>query len=73
MNSLPLISHRLFAAAIGQPSEAEARHANFEAQPCDPVGPAKHIPLELLETVRDWPALRDARRLLRASVSGDGI
>jgi hypothetical protein len=71
MNSLPQISHHLFAAAVGSKGRSPARPAP-ETWASQPVrGVATAIPLELLSASDQAPP--QALRPLRATVVGAGI
>lgn len=53
MSSIPLISHRLFVAAIGSEGNAPAKSTQSEIGSTRVTGLATAIPMELVEGVRD--------------------
>lgn len=56
MNSMPLISHRLFVAAIGSEGNAPAKSTQSEITGTRVTGLATAIPMELVEPPRDGRA-----------------
>jgi hypothetical protein len=56
MNSLPLISHHLFVAAIGNEDRAHARPTRQERPSAGAAAPAKAITLEVLDGRKPMPA-----------------
>jgi hypothetical protein len=65
MNSLPLISHRLFVAAIGSESRTHERPTRHERPSVGAADRASDIPLEVMDGRTPWPT--GAVRPLRAS------
>ena len=53
MSSMPLISHRLFVAAIGSEGNTPAKSTQNEAGSTRVTGLATAIPMELIEGPRD--------------------
>lgn len=53
MSSMPLISHRLFVAAIGSEGNAPAKSRESEAGSTRVAGLATAIPMELVEGAPD--------------------
>jgi|KBSMisStaDraftv2_1062788.scaffolds.fasta_scaffold212540_2 hypothetical protein len=53
MSSMPLISHRLFVAAIGSEGNTPAKSTQNEAGSTRITGLATAIPMELVEGARD--------------------
>jgi hypothetical protein len=53
MSSMPLISHRLFVAAIGSEGNTPVKSTQSEAGSTRVTGLATAIPMELVEGARD--------------------
>lgn len=62
MNSMPLISHRLFVAAIGSEGNIPAKSTQSELGSTRVTGLATAIPIELIQETRD-----ESRRPVAAS------
>jgi hypothetical protein len=67
MNSLPLISHHLFVAAIGSESRAPEKPRRQEKSSAALVGRAIPVALEVLDAASPMP--NGGTRTLRASVA----
>jgi hypothetical protein len=67
MNSLPLISHHLFVAAIGNEGRAHARPTRHDRPAGQPADPASAIALEVMDGRKPLPA--GAARPLQASIA----
>jgi hypothetical protein len=64
MNSLPLISHHLFVAAIGNEGRASERSMRRQRSSASADSPARPIALEVVDDARTIN--EGTRRLLRA-------
>jgi hypothetical protein len=67
MNSLPLISHHLFVAAIGNEGRAHARPTRQERPSAGAAAPANAIALEVLDGRK--PMLAVSGRPMRVEVA----
>jgi hypothetical protein len=66
MNSLPLIHHRLFVAAIGNEDRVCRQPGRAEERSVELSGPARALAWEVLDTDKPMPA--GATRSLQVSV-----
>ncbi len=70
MNSLPLIHHRLFAAAIGNDERGQPSPKRLEGRSAEPVIPERVVELDVLDD--QTPAPPSAACSLREAVSPAG-
>ncbi len=70
MSSLPLISHHLFVAALGNEGCAQEKRAGDQAPRIEVTDESKVIPLELIDFGE--PMTAEATRLLRTSAAAWG-
>lgn len=69
MNALPVISHRMFVAAVGPP-EVEAGFDRFERPETSDL--RDHAAVEPADTVvREWPAAKASRAWLFSAEAGN--
>lgn len=68
MNSLPLISHRLFVAAIGHEGRVHERPRRQEKPPVNLAGHSPAVALEVVAEAR--PVTSGGLRPLRVSATG---
>lgn len=69
MNTLPHISHHLFAAALTTEAVASRRPMRAEGRPSTPRGAAAVLPLEVLTAAAD-NSVQAARPVRTVSVAG---
>ncbi len=67
MNSLPLISHHLFVAAVGSESRVSDRQARRDRPPAGLATPASEMMLEMLDARKRTPEA--ANRALQARIT----
>ncbi len=70
MSSMPLISHRLFVAAVGSKTRPERKPAPQVLPPVALHGKATEVALEILDGLKSAPG--DAARSVQRSLSLSG-
>jgi hypothetical protein len=67
MNSLPLIHHHLFVAAIGNDERGHPKPSRSDGRPAEPTGSARVVELDVLDD--ETPAPSSTARSLRETVN----